>query len=186
MNKFGTLRSIASTELELMLSWRNAPGVRENMYTRHEITMKEHLAWWKRVQGIASQKYFMFELGGLALGVVAFTEIDDVNGNASWAFYASPSAPAGTGSTMEFLALEHAFNHLNLHKLNCEVLAFNKPVIKLHKKFGFKTEGILREHHKVDDGFVDIYKLGILSSEWIEQKPLMQQKIKKTLNRVRE
>ena len=67
---------------------------------------------------------------------------------------------------MEFLALEHAFNEIRIHKLCCEVLAFNMPVVKLHKKFGFKIEGILRDQHKMDDAFVDIYRLGILKSEW--------------------
>lgn len=41
---------------------------------------------------------------------------------------------------MEYLALEYAFKDMGLHKLFCEVLAFNAPVIKLHQKFGFKIE----------------------------------------------
>lgn len=162
----GILRPIKPEELTVMLEWRNSPIVRSNMYTRHEISLEEHLTWWSSVQKREDQQYFMFESNGTGSGIVAFTEIDTINRVASWAFYASPTAPKGTGSKMEFLALEYAFSHLNLHKLCCEVLAFNTTVIKLHEKFGFKVEGILREHHKIDVKFVDIYRLGLLAMEW--------------------
>lgn len=177
LSKLGCLRAIKTEELELMLSWRNAPNVRSNMYTRHEISLDEHFAWWEKIQTRADQQYFMYENQGKPLGIVAFNEIDRTNQNSSWAFYASPDAPKGTGSKMEFLALEHAFSEMRLHKLNCEVLAFNKPVVKLHEKFGFQIEGTLREHHKVDDAFVDIIRLGILEPDWASKREEMQSKL---------
>lgn len=183
MQQLGKLREIKPEELELMLSWRNAPTVRANMYTRHKISLDEHLAWWARTQNRSDQKYFMFEGEHGPLGVVGFTEIDTDNGNSTWAFYASPEAARGTGSRMEFLALEFAFGELGLHKLNCEVLAFNAPVIKLHQKFGFKVEGILREQHKVDQNFVDIYQLGLLAHEWNVQRIEMLAKLVKLSRR---
>jgi UDP-4-amino-4,6-dideoxy-N-acetyl-beta-L-altrosamine N-acetyltransferase len=179
MLKFGKLRNIDTQELELMLAWRNAPNVRSNMYTRHEIDLDEHLAWWARTQQRIDQKYFMYEQNGLPLGIVGFKEIDSSSQNSSWVFYASPQAPRGAGSKMEFLALEHAFNEQGLHKLHCEVLAFNTPVIKLHQKFGFTIEGILREHHKLDGGFVDICRLGLLGREWDLKRTTMQEKLAK-------
>lgn len=164
--RLGRLRTIKTGELELMLAWRNAPGVRANMYTRHEISIAEHLAWWEKTLNRSDQQYFMYEYQGSPLGIVGFNGIDVINQNSSWAFYASPEAPRGTGSRMEYLALEHAFSGILLHKLCCEVLAFNTPVIKLHEKFGFKVEGILRDQHKMDGSFVDVYRLGMLASEW--------------------
>lgn len=177
--KLGVLRTIKPEELELMLAWRNAPSVRANMYTRHEISLAEHLAWWARIQGRSDQKYFMYEFQETPLGIVAFTGVDSASQNSSWAFYASPQAPKGTGSKMEFLALEYAFHNMQLHKLCCEVLAFNAPVIKLHQKFGFKVEGILREQHLVDETFVDVYRLGVLAPEWEAQREEMLTKLLK-------
>ena len=162
----GSLRSIKDQDIEIMLSWRNAPSVRENMYTRHEISLAEHQSWWQKVKESLHHRYFMYECSGVPLGVIGFTDIDPENNNSSWAFYASPDAPRGTGSRMEALALEYAFSVLKLHKLKCEVLAFNKPVIKLHNKFGFMVEGIFREQHKTDKEYVDIYCLGLLKVEW--------------------
>jgi UDP-4-amino-4,6-dideoxy-N-acetyl-beta-L-altrosamine N-acetyltransferase len=147
------------------------------MYTRHEISFEEHIAWWARTKHRDDQKYFMCEINGLPVGIVAFVGVDLVNQGSSWAFYASPQAPKGTGSKMEFLALEYAFTVLGLHKLHCEVLAFNTTVIKLHQKFGFVVEGILREQHLVDKSFVDIYRLGLLDCEWAVQREKMKEKI---------
>ena len=173
----GSLRSIEDQDIEMMLSWRNAPSVRENMYTRHEISLVEHQNWWQKIKESLHHRYFVYECGGVPLGVIGFTGIDPENENTSWAFYASPDAPRGTGSKMEALALEYAFLVLKLHKLQCEVLAFNEPVIKLHKKFGFMVEGILREQHKIDGKYVDIYRLGLLKLEWEEKRNDMLAKL---------
>lgn len=179
MKNIGMLRSIKESELELMRSWRNSPNVRENMYTRHVITPKEHYKWWMNTQAREDQLFFMYELSGVPMGIVSFTSIDNINKNSSWAFYASPEAPKGSGTKMEFLALDYAFNEIPLYKLHCEVLAFNSPVIRLHQKFGFKVEGIFREHHIADGTFVDVYRLGLLSSEWQEKRHQMEEKIAK-------
>lgn len=175
--QFGILRPIKDSELELMLSWRNAPAVRENMYTTHEISAAEHISWWERISGSDSQRYFMYAFQGQPLGIVGFTNLDQENQNSSWAFYASPNAPKGTGSRMEFLALDYAFKELGLHKLCCEVLAFNTPVIKLHEKFGFKVEGILRDQYHREGRFIDIFRLGLLVSEWEDARDAMTSKL---------
>lgn len=180
MNAIGQLRSIHDSELELMRAWRNAPAVRKNMYTRHEISQQEHLSWWARVRENSKQKYFMYEYQGQPSGIVAFTDIDNASSNCSWAFYASTEAPRGTGSRMEFLALEHIFLEIGLHKLYCQVLAYNAPVVKLHQKFGFEIEGVFREHHCVDGEYVDIVCLGLLAQEWQKKRDDLLIKVMQT------
>lgn len=78
---------------------------------------------------------------------------------------------------MEFLALDYAFEELRLHKLYCEVLAFNTPVIKLHQKFGFEVEGVFREQHRREGHFVDVYRLAIFSGIWSEKRAAMREKL---------
>ncbi|QQZ29928.1 UDP-4-amino-4,6-dideoxy-N-acetyl-beta-L-altrosamine N-acetyltransferase [Thiothrix subterranea] len=176
-NTFGLLRNIEENEIELMLSWRNHPTIRANMYNQHEITIDEHVIWWNKVKSSKTEKYFLYELKGVATGIVGFNNINKQNNNSSWAFYASPEAAKGTGTKMEFLALEYAFNILNLHKLYCEVLSFNSSVIKLHKKFGFSEEGIFREQYCKDNHYINIHRLGLLKAEWTEKKDVMKSKI---------
>lgn len=179
MSELGTLRPIEDTELAMMLTWRNEPAVRANMYTTHVISMDEHLAWWQRVSARPDCQYFMYENHGKPQGIVGFTQLDLGHKNSSWAFYAAPDAAKGTGSRMEFLAICHAFGDLGLHKLHCEVLAFNTPVIRLHEKFGFKVEGVLKEHHLRDGTFLDVYRLACFSSDWASHQGVMLAKLTK-------
>lgn len=179
MSPLGKLRTIHDSEIELMRTWRNDPDVRSKMYTQHEISPAEHRAWWEKTRARADCQYFMFENRSTSLGIVGFSQIDPVNSNCFWAFYAAPGAPRGTGSQMEFLALEHVFNDLHLRKLSCEVLAFNAPVVRLHHKFGFTTEGVFRQHYKGADGYVDIVRLGLLAEEWGEKRPALHARLLK-------
>ena len=177
MNSLGILREIATNEIELIRTWRNNPKVRKNMYTRHEITPEEHLIWWGKIRERPDQEYLIYQLGESPMGVAAFTDIDLINENSSWAFYTSEDAPPGVGSKMEYLMLERAFSTKKLRKLYCEVLSFNEPVIRLHKKFGFSIEGVFRDQHKMDESFVDIYRLGLFATEWASKREKILERI---------
>ena len=87
MDSYGSLRSIRDDEIELVRTWRNAPSVRANMYTSHEIGADEHRSWWSQVQRRDDQAYFMYEVGGVPIGVVDFTVSDPFIRNAYWACY---------------------------------------------------------------------------------------------------
>lgn len=172
----GLLRQINEEELDLMLSWRNSPRVRQNMYTQHEINRKEHLSWWARVCESDDKIYLIFERNNEPLGVVGFTEISP-NNDANWAFYASPHAPRGTGSRMEYLALDFAFYKLHLRNLYCEVLSYNEPVRRLHTKFGFHTENIFSSCRQINNEFFDVYRLGTSVHKWESMRKSMYQRI---------
>lgn len=183
MNDLGLLRTIHDEEIELMRIWRNSPEVRSKMYTQHEISEEEHRDWWKKTVKGSDSQYFMFENHSTPLGIVGFSRIDRANSNCFWAFYASPKAPQGTGSQMEYLALDYIFYTLRLHKVSCEVLAFNVPVIRLHHKFGFVTEGVFRQHYKNANQFIDVVRLGLLADEWAEKREALYVKLTKLARR---
>jgi UDP-4-amino-4,6-dideoxy-N-acetyl-beta-L-altrosamine N-acetyltransferase len=178
MTTAGILRAIKEDELPTILAWRNSPKIKANMYSRHDISLEEHLAWWTRLKDSSDRAYFIYEHHGIPTGVVGFSQIDTYHQNASWAFYASPDAPPGSGARMELLALDHAFDDLQLKKLYCEVLEFNQSVINLHTKFGFKVEGVFKEQHLYENSHIDIYRLAILANEWQAKRPEMLMKLK--------
>ncbi|MDB9957978.1 UDP-4-amino-4,6-dideoxy-N-acetyl-beta-L-altrosamine N-acetyltransferase [Oceanospirillaceae bacterium] len=170
-------RVLDESDLPVILKWRNVPEVRKNMYTSHQISMDEHQAWFDRLKSDASQKYFIAQRDGIAVGVVSFSKINHKSKIAAWAFYASPTAPRGTGSLMEYRALEYAFINLGLHKLQCEVLAFNKLVVKLHQKFSFEVEGVHRDAFYDGTSYHDIVHLGMLRHEWDKSHLLMKENL---------
>lgn len=162
----GMLRPMNSADLDRVLKWRNHPSIRTNMYTQHEITPVEHQAWWERVKDSPNFRPYIYERDGIPLGYVAFSEISSKNKTATWAFYSSPDARRGTGSLMEFLALDEAFGAIGLRKLSCEVLGRNARVVKMHERFGFQREGLFREHVLIDGAFDDVHRLALFANEW--------------------
>ncbi|PSV46815.1 UDP-4-amino-4,6-dideoxy-N-acetyl-beta-L-altrosamine N-acetyltransferase [Photobacterium indicum] len=173
-----TLMELEESHLDMILEWRNAPEVRKNMYTNHVISTEEHYAWFNKLQNDKTKKYFVFIKDNVPVGVIGFTEINLIKDTASWAFYANPTAPRGTGSMMEFFALDYAFKELKLHKLRCEVLSFNQMVVKLHTKFGFKVEGELRDAFYDGEQYHDVCHLGIFPQEWKEIRESLKKKLR--------
>jgi UDP-4-amino-4,6-dideoxy-N-acetyl-beta-L-altrosamine N-acetyltransferase len=157
---------MSDDDLALVLEWRNAPEVRKNMYTKHVISAEEHRIWWDSTKANSSRRYFVCESDDGPVGVVGFYAISPEHGTAEWAFYAGATAPRGTGSAMEFVALKTAFSELGIEKLSCEVLSYNASVIRLHRKFGFRIEGVRRKHHQFEGQHHDIVMLSMTRKEW--------------------
>lgn len=182
MNRFVTadasLRPLKEADLDRVRGWRNSDRVRMNMYTTHVIGADEHLAWFERLQKTTAAEAFIFELRGEPLGFLSFTDINRDHNRAFWAFYlGDETAPRGAGSVMECLALDHAFLSLGLHKLACEVIAFNAGVIKLHKRFGFCEEGIFRDDIRRDGKFHDVHRLALMRDDWLGARDSMRAQI---------
>ena len=71
----------------------------------------------------------------------------------------------GFGKSALKLIVDYAFNKMNLHRLEAEVIETNFPSIKLVEQLGFKLEGKLREAKYTEGGYVDILRYGILRTE---------------------
>lgn len=180
------LRKMQESDLALVLQWRNRDDVRHNMYTNAIISMEAHIGWWHRESVNSATHLLIADIDGKAAGVVNFTHYTGEGGIASWAFYAGDSRIRGVGSLMEVAALEYAFEVLKVRRLECEVLAFNYPVVRFHRKFGFKVEGIKQQAYQRDGECYDIYSLAMLADNWrfnlnLEKVKTIPKRITKTV-----
>ena len=163
------LREMSIRDLANVLSWRNQPEVRKYMYTQHEISLPEHEKWFEKVKNDHSKRYLIAVDGEKDVGLINFTEIDEKNGTAYWGFYSADLTLKGVGRRMEITALKYAFENLKLRKLNCEVLSSNPKVILLHRRNGFKIEGIFKEQFTTPQGeLLDIYRLALTQKDWFK------------------
>lgn len=162
----GYIRDININDAKMVLDWRNQDFVRNNMYNNHIIDYDTHIHWFNKMLSSEHCKYFIYEKENVPMGVIGFTDIDKNAQKASWAFYLGSQNFRGAGSEMEQLALDYAFNQLGLHKLSCEVLEFNYPVVEFHQKFGFNVEGIKKQDYYRDGKYYDIYQLALFKDEY--------------------
>lgn len=159
------IRHASAADLEAMLSWRNHPNVRAYMLTQHEILIDEHRRWFERCSRDPSRHLMIVEENRNPLGFVGFSGAG-AGAVATWGFYVAPEAAKGAGTKLGFIGLEFAFSELRVHKVCGQSLAFNEPSIRMHQKFGFRQEGLLREQHKINENYHDIICFGLLSEQW--------------------
>jgi UDP-4-amino-4,6-dideoxy-N-acetyl-beta-L-altrosamine N-acetyltransferase len=177
-------RKLQIGDKEKVRSWRNLPDVAKYLYSDHYITQTEHEQWFESIFDNRTVKYWIITYKGEDVGLAWLYDIDDKNKRCYWGFYVANKDVRGKGifviylgSFVEYLVLRHVFDELNLDKLCCEVLAFNKPIIAMHKGFGFVQEGCFRRHIVKNGCPMDIVALAILREEWECVRAEIRQKL---------
>lgn len=163
-----SVRPVRAEDRERLREWRNLPEVSRYMYTDHHIAEEEHAAWFARMMEDRTCQYWVVEAEGRDVGVICLTNIDLRHGRAGGGLYLGDTAlrGRGIGCSMLFLLMEQAFEVHRLHRLCCQEMAFNEGTIRMTERFGFKVEGVLRQHARKEGRFVDVICLGVLSDEW--------------------
>ncbi|TEH75158.1 GNAT family N-acetyltransferase [Pseudomonas aeruginosa] len=74
----------------------------------------------------------------------------------------SGSIGMGVGSRLLGELLDIADNWMNLRRVELTVYTDNAPALALYRKFGFETEGEMRDYAVRDGRFVDVYSMARL------------------------
>ena len=184
------LRAVEEEDIHRIVEWRNSPRTYEFFYEYEPLSRTKQKEWLERHSSDPSEKLFIIStLDGEAIGMVGFVHIDHRNRKAEWGRFLIGEEKyfgGGYGAEVELLILEYAFEHLNLNKLYCEVLINNPSVISLHKKFGFKEEGIFRQHIFKAGKYVDVVVLSLLREEYYSEQTRLQSLKKKFIGEYKE
>ena len=167
------LRKIRKTDCETIWSWRNSDHVKKFMYDQKSISWADHQAWFDKILVSKKDIYWLIEAAKSEIGLACINDISQDNKRASWAFYIADKnfRAVGAGSAIEYMVADFAFNSLKLNRLSCEVLSWNTSIIRMHKKFGFYSEGVKRQYVFHDGQFIDVECFSITKTEWqINQK----------------
>jgi RimJ/RimL family protein N-acetyltransferase len=81
------------------------------------------------------------------------------------------------GALVEVMVLDIVFGQMGLTKLWCEVLSNNTAVLRLHQKFGFQQEALLRCHVIKGGDRLDVVGLGLFAEEWAALRPGMVERL---------
>jgi RimJ/RimL family protein N-acetyltransferase len=102
------------------------------------------------------------------VGTCAFSQLDGDNGSALYHITVGEHDAWGRGYGTEAtdLMLEHAFDHLGLHRISLTVFGFNERAIASYRKSGFVHEGTLRQAISRDGRYWDEIQMAILEDEW--------------------
>ena len=106
------------------------------------------------------------------IGWVELDGIDWMHGNSALGIAIGNRSFWGLGYGTEAmrLALQFAFDELNLHRIFLTVFSYNERAIWVYEKLGFQLEGRYREHLLRDGQRHDLLIYGLLRQEWVDQR----------------
>jgi UDP-4-amino-4,6-dideoxy-N-acetyl-beta-L-altrosamine N-acetyltransferase len=174
------LRDIRDSDIGSMTAWRNDPEVSKYFFHPRQVSMEEERRWVEALRGRKDELLFIIAPAGNSdrpVGSVGFTEIDLENKRAEFGrFLIEPSSRGkGFGSEALFLTLRYAFSDLKLRRLHLEVYEWNASARLLYERFGFKLEGIFREHIYRDGQYQNAARYGLLEPEFRESEDRFRQ-----------
>lgn len=124
------------------------------------------------LNGTANEKEFIIakKEDNKYLGQISFIGFDQKNQLARMGIVIGDKNNHGKGYGTEAieLLLKFAFTHLNLLRVELDVVDFNIDAQQLYEKLGFVVEGRRRECYFVRGEFHDKIQMAILKREWLE------------------
>jgi UDP-4-amino-4,6-dideoxy-N-acetyl-beta-L-altrosamine N-acetyltransferase len=167
----------------MIRGWRNLPEVHKYMFTDHQISPDEHDRWFRTVVNSPHNRYWIVVYDNEDIGLANIYDVDERNKRCYWGRYiAAPDLRGkGIGTYVEYWMLQYVFDMLQMNKLCTQVLAFNEVVLKMHKRFGFHQEGLLREHIFKGGQPYDVVALAMLRNEWEEKKSELKEHVQHIL-----
>lgn len=167
------LRELNESDLKTINKWRNNPELIINLgapfrYINYEIDKK----WYDFYINNRSTnvRCSIVDESDKILGLVSLVSIDYISQSAVFNIMIGDkeNRGKGLGSFAVKEMLNHAFNNLNLQRVELSVLEYNKVAIHLYEKSGFKYEGRKRRARYKDGRFEDLLMYAILKDEFIQ------------------
>ncbi len=138
--------NLNNEEKEMVRLWRNHRNVRNWMFTDHEISFSEHMRFIESLNSENSSHYcWLARRDKNYIGVVTLNKVDFKNKNSYFGLYTNPESDNLGECIYLFKAIiAVAFSIFGLHTLRGDTIKGNS-ILKIHEKFGFAVEGILKE-----------------------------------------
>lgn len=176
--KFKNFVDLNKEEALEVLEYRNLPEIRKNMLTQEIITKDNHFKFINGLKSDREKEYYAVVFNEQLIGSVYLTDIN--KHSAYWGFYLGEKPVLGIGSIIEYFFIEFIFNLYNISHLSCEVFDSNKGVIKLHRRFGFEIERLIKNYAFINNITVNAVQMGLEKTKW---KNFYKCKVRTLLNK---
>lgn len=124
---------------------------------------------WRYPKGTPTEIVFKIEREGKIIGELKMKNLRWFNRKAELALIILPEEQGkGYGTEALKTIINYAFNDMNLHRLEGEVIEYNEASKKILESLGFKEEGRLREAKYSKGKYWDIIRYGLLRREYVK------------------
>jgi len=164
------IRPLEKGDLSALQKWVNDPLIMRRMGIDGRRTKEMQRRWFADLQNDDGREVWAVCHGENKshIGNVSLYDIDRKHGHAGLAVFIGDEADRGKGygGTAVRLMLEYAFRDMGLHRVYCKTEESFPGALRLYESIGFTREGVLREHERFGDRYVDKVLYGILEYEF--------------------
>lgn len=165
------LKNIDHVDIDKVVKWKSDPELSKQIMSQFKVINKtEALGWLDKNSADPNQRLngiygITNDNSNIFLGITRLMYIDFKSKNTEFGIYIGEKKFQGNGigSKALNLTIRQAFDELGLFKIYLKVNSNNIKAINLYKKFGFITEGVLKEHYFEDNKFQDISYMSLFN-----------------------
>lgn len=153
------------------VDWLNDPVVNQYLETRWSEQTLENVQGFVISQRENDHSYLMAIIlneNHRHIGNIKIGPINRYHKHADLSYFIGDRSLWGKGIATEaiYLASDFAFNDLGLHRVEAGVYSLAVGSWKAMEHNGFKREAVFREQAICKDSYIDIYRYGLLKSEF--------------------
>lgn len=164
------LRELERKDLERINQWRSDPELIALLTaTFRYINQEVDQRWYESYMASRGScvRCAITDEDDRLVGLVSLMNIDSVNRSASLRIMIGEAQyrgkGAGTFAVREIV--NHAFNNLNLRRIELNLLATNTRALHVYEKCGFRQEGTKRQAVYKNGNYVDLILMALLKEE---------------------
>ncbi len=163
------LSSLVPSDCDTLFGWVSDRSTLILSSPYRPVGEAQHRAWFDEIQRRGDVSIFGIRLidSNEMIGLCQLKSIHPVHRTAELHIRIGPPGRRNQGFGTEAieLALNFAFNDLNLRRVQLHAFATNAAAIHVYQNLGFVVEGTLRQGAFVDGAYVDIVVMGCLAEE---------------------
>ena len=163
------LTPITYDDCEDFVRWRNSDLVKSRFIYRKDLTVEDQRNWIRtRIEtGQVVQFIIWDRADNKKIGSVYFQDIDSNNRKCEYGILIGEEEylNGGRGTETARLALEYAFNNMNMHRVYLRLLSDNVRALKSYEHVGFKQEGVAHDDVWLDGKPVDVIFMAAIRPE---------------------
>jgi RimJ/RimL family protein N-acetyltransferase len=169
------LRAVVEEDLPYYFDWLNDQEttryMQRGIYPNNMDEMREYMRSMQRSKdgmhlAIVRKEYQNKDLLEKHIGNITLLNIHPIFRTAEISIILGEYRGYGYGTEAIKLLVDHAFNRMNLNRLQAGAVANNIGSVRAFGKAGFSYEGVLKQAYYCDGEYQDVVIMGLLKSDW--------------------
>ena len=163
-----TLRPPTPEEAKTFIAWFADVEVTRYIAVRFPPALHQEEEFLKRMSESRDDVFWVIEVGARPVGAIGIHGINWISAHAITGIAIGDKSYWRRGVATESMQLRtrYAFRELNLHKLMTSVVIENVGSRRALEKAGYRTIGVLRQHHWSEGRYHDMWLGEVLREDW--------------------